>query len=87
MAARYPEAVNLADVTDRHAEEYITMLRDSGAFVKEVTITRIEGRRVIESTYTPRCDKLSPRTINARHKAIKAVFAWLKDAAGLARSQ
>lgn len=86
MAARYPEAVNLADVTDRHAEEYITMLRDSGAFVKEVTFTRKEGRRVIESTYTPRCDKLSPRTINARHKAIKAVFAWLKDDAGLARN-
>lgn len=39
MASRYPEAVNLADVTDRHAEEYITMLRDSGAFVKEVTFT------------------------------------------------
>lgn len=53
MAARYPEAVNLADVTDRHAEEYITMLRDSGAFVKEVTFTRKDGRRVIESTYTP----------------------------------
>ena len=86
MAARYPEAVNLADVTDRHAEEYITMLRDSGAFVKEVTFTRKDGRRVIESTYTPRCDKLSPRTINARHKAIKAVFAWLKDDAGLARN-
>lgn len=86
MASRYPDAVNLADVTDRHAEEYITMLRDSGAFVKEVTFTRQSRRRIVEATYTHQCDKLSPRTINARHKAIKAVFAWLKDDAGLARN-
>ena len=86
MAAKHPEAVNLSDVTDRHAGEYITLLRESGAFVKEVTFTRQGRRRAIESTYTPQCDKLSPRTINARHKAVKAVFAWLKDDAGLARN-
>ena len=32
MAERYPDIVSLADVSEKHAGEYISMLRDSGAF-------------------------------------------------------
>jgi len=79
MAARYPDITTLANVQKRHAEEYIMLLRDSGAFSKEVVYQ--QGDR--ELRYTPKNDQLSARTINARHKAIKAVFSRLADDAGL----
>lgn len=80
MAARYPDITTLANVQKRHAEEYIMLLRDSGAFSKEVVYQ--QGDR--EFRYTPKNNLLSARTINARHKAIKAVFSRLADDAGLA---
>ena len=79
MAATYPETTDLAAVTRKQAEEYITTLRTSGAFDKAVTFTRKGEQR----TYTSTADQLSPRTINARHQAIRAVFARLKEDAGL----
>jgi|GEM_PF-4149310 len=75
MAAQHPEIENLSNVTRRHAEEYISLLRSSGAFEKVVTWKH--GERELQ--YKPNNDFLSPRTINARHKAIKAVFARLKE--------
>lgn len=86
MVAHYPEIVNLADVTDRQAGEYISQLRNSGAFVKDVTFTRKQGNKTVIATYQNQEGKLSPRTINARHKAIKAVFARLASDAGLLRN-
>lgn len=84
VAARFPDAVNLADVTRPMAEVYIAHLRTEGAFVKEVAFQR-PGRRgkVKAGSYTTRTSALSPRTINARHKAIKAVFNHLAADAGL----
>ena len=79
MAARHSDITTLANVQKRHAEEYIMLLRDSGAFSKEVVYQ--QGGR--ELRYTPKNDQLSARTINARHKAIKAVFSRLADDAGL----
>lgn len=79
MATRFSDIKSLGDVTRQHAEEYVSMLRDSGAFVKAVTLQQ-SGKAI---TYTPRNEQLSPRTINARHKAIKAVFSRLKEEAGL----
>jgi len=79
MAANYPETTDLAAVTRRHAEEYVSTLRTGGAFDKTVTFIR-DGK---QSTYTAADDHLSPRTINARQQAIRAVFARLKEDAGL----
>lgn len=79
MAACYPEVKKLADVQRRHAEEYIMLLRTSGAFDKTVTYT--QGNRVLH--YQPKNDQLSSRTVNARHKAVKAVFSRLAEDAGL----
>ena len=79
MAATYPETTDLAAVTRRQAEEYISTLRTGGAFDKAVSFTRY-GK---QSTYTAAADRLSPRTINARQQAIRAVFARLKEDAGL----
>ena len=79
MAATYPETTDLAAVTRQQAEEYITTLRTGGAFDKAVTFTRKGEQR----TYTSTADQLSPRTINARQQAIRAVFARLKEDAGL----
>lgn len=80
MTSRYPDITTLANVQKRHAEEYIMLLRNSGAFSKEVVYQQGEK----ELRYTPKNDQLSARTINARHKAIKAVFSRLADDAGLA---
>ena len=79
MVERYPDILTLANVTRKHADEYISLLRTSGAFTKEIAFSR-NGKT---SVYTPRNGQLSPRTINARHKAIKAVFSRLADNAGL----
>ena len=80
MGTRHPDITTLANVQKRHAEEYIMLLRNSGAFLKEVVYQ--QGKK--ELRYTPKNDQLSARTINARHKAIKAVFSRLADDAGLA---
>lgn len=79
MAANYPDVEHLANVTKHHAEEYISLLRTSGAFDRAIKYSR-NGK---EYSYTPENIQLSPRTINARHKAIKAVFSRLGDDAGL----
>lgn len=86
MTAKYPEAVNLSDVTGNYAEEYISLLRDTGAFVKEVKFSRQQGKTMIHKTYQSCAEKLSPRTINARQKAIKAVFSWLAADTGLLKN-
>ncbi|MBS1369481.1 MAG: tyrosine-type recombinase/integrase [Lentisphaeria bacterium] len=83
MAARYPDVGNLADVTTRQAEEYISMLRDSGAFIKDISFSRQQGSRTVNATYRSAADQLSPRTVNARHKAVKAVFSRLAADAGM----
>jgi len=79
MAASYPDIDALANVTKRHAEEYISLIRTSGAFNKTVSFNR-DGHA---HAYTSKDTRLSPRTINARHKAIKAVFSRLADDAGI----
>lgn len=79
MAARHSEIENFASVTPTHASEYLSLLRTSGAFDK--TVSAVRGGR--EMTYTPANDRLSPRTLNARHKAIKAVFNRLAADVGL----
>ena len=79
MAAHHPEIETLASVTQTHASEYLSLLRTSGAFDK--TVFAVRGGR--EMTYTPANDRLSPRTLNARHKAIKAVFNRLAADVGL----
>lgn len=84
MAKDYPEIATLRDVTQSHAEKYIHYLKTKGAFIKEITFKRATPKKTIkESTYKSKATKLSPRTINARHKLLKSVFDWLKTDAGI----
>ncbi|MEA4863611.1 MAG: tyrosine-type recombinase/integrase [Victivallaceae bacterium] len=81
MKSKYPQIECLADVAEAHAGEYITLLRNSGAFDKHIEFVTSRGT---SAGYVSSATLLSPRTINARHKAIKAVFARLGKEAGLA---
>lgn len=84
MVKEYPEIVTLRDVTQSHAEKYIHYLKTKGAFIKEITFKRQTPKKTIkESTYENKATKLSPRTINARHKLLKSIFDWLKADAGI----
>lgn len=81
MGHAYPMVVNLANVTSEHAGAYISHLRTTGAYNKKVEFSRSDHEG--KMAYVVKDEKLSPRTVNARHKAIKAVFTWLADDAGL----
>lgn len=80
MTATHPDTLDLAAVTRRQAEEYISILRSGGAFDKTVISFSRDGKQY---TYTSTASQLSPRTINARQQAIKAVFARLQEDAGI----
>ena len=80
MKAAYPDIENLRDVKRSHAEEYIAMLRIDGSFL----YLKEERRKANEDQeYKVLPQKLSPATINVRHKTIKSVFTWLSSDAGL----
>lgn len=82
---KHPDVENMRDVRRNHAEEYISLLRNSGSFqyVKEQRETaekaRVAGCQ--EPKFEPQA--FSPATVNVRHKTIKAVFTWLAADAGI----
>ena len=45
MHGEHPEAVNLADVTDAQAQEYIAALQKTGRYDKTVSYSRGAGRK------------------------------------------
>lgn len=80
MRSRYPEVLNLAEITRNHAEEYLSEIRSNGRFSKEKTFRSSASQKIISYRST---EHLSPTTQNQYLKLCKSVFAWLKEDAGL----
>ena len=80
MRSRYPEVLNLAEITRNHAEEYLSEIRSNGRFSKEKTFRSSASQKIISYRCT---EHLSPTTQNQYLKLCKSVFAWLKEDAGL----
>lgn len=86
MHAEYPDALNLADVEKKHAEEYIALLRESGKYDKSISYSRSGKGKRTEQTIAYRAkgaESLSPRTINFYQVTCAEVFNLLKEDAGL----
>ena len=80
MRSRYPEVLNLAEITRNHAEEYLSEIRSNGRFSKEKTFRSSASQKIISYRST---EHLSPTTQNQYLKLCKSVFTWLKEDAGL----
>ena len=80
MSSSYPSIERLSQVTRQQAEAYVMYLRKHGPFNRVITATSSTGK---VSTYKTQAEKFSHRTINGRHKAVKAVFNRLTEDAGL----
>lgn len=77
MKKHYPEVASLSGVTMSHAEEYISYLKTSGRFYKEVTFKN-HLKHGNTSVYIKAIKNLSPKTINMFHQALSEVFSRLQ---------
>ena len=76
---KYPEVVDISQVTPKHAEEYITLIRQFGRFDKNVTYKQKNGTTISRTTIsTP-----SSRTANLYQTVCTEVFKLLARDAGL----
>lgn len=80
MSSKHSATTRLSQVTRQQAEAYIMHLRKHGPFKQVITATSAKGK---VSTYRTAAEQLSNRTVNKRHKAVKAVFTRLAEDAGL----
>lgn len=80
MHARHPDVEWLVEVTRHHAEEYISVLRTDGRFIKLKSFQSAKSSK--EISYISN-DRLSPTTANQYLKHCKSVFSWLIADAGL----
>lgn len=86
MHGEYPDIINLADVEKKHAEAYISMLRQTGKYDKTIKYSRPGIGRKPDQTVSYQTKEnvsLSPRTINFYQVTCAEVFTLLKDDAGL----
>ncbi len=86
MHGEYPDIINLADVEKKHAEAYISRIRQTGKYNKAITFSRPGIGRKPDQTVsyqTRENASLSPRTINFYQMTCAEVFTLLKDDAGL----
>jgi len=78
MNEQYPNTEHLAAVTKRHAEEYISLIRDAGRYKKEFSYQR-NGKTLVSGS--PK--GISNRTANFYLAVCKEVFSLLANDAGL----
>ena len=83
MQGEHPDIINLADVTDTHAQEYIAILQKSGRYDKTVRYRRGSGRKVRTITTQKSEGALSARTIRLHQTVCSEVFTLLAKEAGL----
>ena len=82
MHDKHPEAVNLADVTEAHAQDYISLLQQSGRYNKTVNYSRGEGKKA-RSISRQTGSALSARTIRLHQTVCAEVFTLLAKDAGI----
>ena len=78
MRGRYPDIKNLAAVQPKHAEEYISYIRQNGRFQNTIVYSRGGKTLKRETTSTP-----SNKTVNDYQMACSEVFKLLSRDAGL----
>ena len=88
MHGEYPDITNLADVEKKHAEAYISQLRQKGKYDKVVQYSRSakRKRKSIKQTVAYRRqedEQLSPRTVNFYQVTCAEVFTLLREDAEL----
>ncbi|MBO4630817.1 MAG: site-specific integrase [Lentisphaeria bacterium] len=78
MGVHYPEVIYLADVQPKHAEAYISLVRTSGRFTKDVIYER-NGKKILrQTTASP-----SNKTANDYQMICAEVFTLLGRDAGI----
>ena len=88
MHGEYPDITNLADVEKKHAEAYISQLRQKGKYDKVVQYNRSakRKRKSVRQTVAYRRqedEQLSPRTVNFYQVTCAEVFTLLREDAEL----
>ena len=83
MRGEHPDAENLIDVTDAHAQEYIALLQKSGRYEKTVSYSRGTGENVRTVTMQKSEGALSARTLHFYQMVCTEVFNLLAKDAGL----
>ena len=88
MHEEYPDITNLADVEKKHAEAYISQLRQNGKYDKVVEYNRSgkRKRKSVRQTVAYRRqedEQLSPRTVNFYQVTCAEVFTLLREDAEL----
>ena len=75
MHHHYPDIRFMNDVTFRHAEKYISYIRQNGRYLKEIKFKTSKGNT---ASYDVNNTQLSPHTLNRYHDDIKWVFSVLQ---------
>lgn len=82
MADKYPSVKTIQQVEGKHAEEYISFVRENGRYISTVDVVR-DGKSF---SYSNNLKKLSSNTLNNIHNTIKQVFQLLSVEGGLTRN-
>ena len=82
MHGEHPEVVNLSDVMESHAQEYISILQKTGRSEKTVCYSRGEGKKA-QTISRQTGGALSARTVRLHQTVCAEVFTLLAKDAGL----
>ena len=83
MHGEHPDVVNLTDVTDAHAQEYIATLQKTGRYAKTISYSRGTGKKARTITTQKADGALSPRTVRLHQTVCAEVFTLLAKDAGI----
>lgn len=83
MHGEHPDIINLADVTEAHAQEYIATLQKTGRYAKTISYSRGTGKKARTITTQKSDGALSPRTVRLHQTVCAEVFTLLAKDAGI----
>ena len=83
MHGEHPDVVNLADVMETHAQEYISILQKTGRYEKSISYSRGAGKKAKTITTRKADGALSARTVRLHQTVCAEVFTLLAKDAGL----
>ena len=83
MHGEHPDVENLIDVTEAHAQEYISILQKTGRYEKNISYSRGTGKKAKTITTRKADGALSARTVRLHQTVCAEVFTRLAKDAGL----
>ena len=83
MHGEHPDVENLIDVTEAHAQEYISILQKTGRYDKNISYSRGTGKRARTITTRKADGALSARTVRLHQTVCAEVFTLLAKDAGI----